>query len=325
MSFALVSIIIPVYNAEKYLSETIESAMNQTWKNIEIIIVDDGSTDDSLRIARDFENSFIKVYHQPNKGASSARNYGFKISKGDYIQYLDADDLLSNDKIENQLNTLKNFEDHISITKTVYFKKKININDSSVNREWFNNNHNEPVDFLKRLYANDDIISKSGGMVTLHSWLTPRTVLTKAGDWNEGLTVDDDGEYFCRVILASQGIRYSENGINFYRKYDTDKSLSSTISLNAYQSVLNALKIKHCHLIQRENSQIIDTIFAEHLWRLGVSAYPQYKSLSLEARTLAKRLGLKQHKYYGGPVSKFLSRIFSWKLVRIINYKRYGI
>ena len=70
----LVSILIPCYNAEKWLSETINSALDQTWKNIEIIIVDDGSTDSSLAIAKTFESKNIKVLSQENRGASAARN-----------------------------------------------------------------------------------------------------------------------------------------------------------------------------------------------------------------------------------------------------------
>ena len=97
-----VSILIPLYNSENYIEETIQSCLNQTYENIEIIIVDDGSTDKSLQIAKSFESGKLKVYSQPNSGACKARNLAFEKSIGDYIQYLDADDLLSENKIENQ-------------------------------------------------------------------------------------------------------------------------------------------------------------------------------------------------------------------------------
>src|SRR5580698_4662849 len=95
----LVSIIIPSYNSENHLAETIKSALSQTWVNKEIIIIDDGSTDSSVQIAKGFESN-VKVLVQKNKGASAARNAGLKEAKGDYIQFLDSDDLLSPDKIE---------------------------------------------------------------------------------------------------------------------------------------------------------------------------------------------------------------------------------
>ena len=99
----LISILIPAYNAEKWIGETIRSALSQTWPNKEIIIVESGSTDNTLRVARQFESPIVKVLSQPNEGASSARNTAFSVSQGEYIQWLDADDLLAPDKIARQM------------------------------------------------------------------------------------------------------------------------------------------------------------------------------------------------------------------------------
>src|SRR3954463_5077031 len=108
MDNPLVSIIIPVYNAEKYIAETINSAADQTWSNKEIIIIDDGSTDGSLAIAKRFANDQIKVFSQANKGASAARNRGLLEAKGKYVQFLDGDDLLMPNKIALQLEHISN-------------------------------------------------------------------------------------------------------------------------------------------------------------------------------------------------------------------------
>ena len=102
----LVSIIIPVYNAEKYLADSITSAVSQTWPNKEIIVVDDGSTDQSLKVAKGFESDVVSVFFCENKGASAARNFGLRLAKGGYIQFLDADDLLRHDNIEKQFHAL---------------------------------------------------------------------------------------------------------------------------------------------------------------------------------------------------------------------------
>ena len=99
----LISILIPAYNAEKWIAETLESALAQTWPNKEVIVVDDGSTDRTLLIARQFESPWVKVLSQPNQGASSARNVAFGLSQGDYIQWLDADDVLAPDKLAQQM------------------------------------------------------------------------------------------------------------------------------------------------------------------------------------------------------------------------------
>lgn len=91
-----ISTIVPVYNSEKYLSKCIESLINQTYKNIEIIIVDDGSTDNSLNIIKKYakNDSRIKYYHQENKGGNVALNFGLSKTTGDLIHFLDADDYI---------------------------------------------------------------------------------------------------------------------------------------------------------------------------------------------------------------------------------------
>ncbi len=99
----LVSICIPVHNAERWINNTILSALAQTWDNKEIIIVDDGSTDETLKIAKNFESKNLKVISQSNKGACAARNLSLSFAQGDYIQWLDADDILHPQKIESQL------------------------------------------------------------------------------------------------------------------------------------------------------------------------------------------------------------------------------
>ena len=103
----LVSILIPCYNAEKWVSDMLRSALGQTWSKIEVILVDDGSKDRSLEIARSFQRKNLKIIGQENQGASAARNCAYSEAQGDFIQYMDADDLLSPDKIESQMRLLQ--------------------------------------------------------------------------------------------------------------------------------------------------------------------------------------------------------------------------
>lgn len=90
----LVSVIIPVYNVGKYLDECIESILSQTISNFEIILVDDGSTDDSLNICNKYKNKNVIVIHQENSGVSAARNAGIKVAKSEFITFVDGDDWL---------------------------------------------------------------------------------------------------------------------------------------------------------------------------------------------------------------------------------------
>lgn len=102
-----ISIIIPVFNTEKYLAEAIESVLSQTLKPTEIIVVDDGSTDKSVEIARQFE-PLVRIISQANKGVGAARNVGIQETSGDFLAFLDADDFWTENKLEIQLSYLEN-------------------------------------------------------------------------------------------------------------------------------------------------------------------------------------------------------------------------
>lgn len=121
MENPLISIIIPVYNIEKYLNECIESVLNQTFDNYEIVLVDDGSTDKSGSICDNLSlrNPKIKTYHKRNGGLSSARNYGIKHSKGKYVIFLDSDDYWLNKDILS-LFVRKAEEDNLDVVRGEY-------------------------------------------------------------------------------------------------------------------------------------------------------------------------------------------------------------
>src|ERR1700722_18397770 len=103
----LVSILIPAYNGEAWISSTLRSAIAQTWERKEIIVVDDGSTDQTLTVARRFESELVTVISQKNQGAAATRNNAFALCKGDYIQWLDADDLMAPDKTSLQMEAVE--------------------------------------------------------------------------------------------------------------------------------------------------------------------------------------------------------------------------
>lgn len=106
MNTKKVSVIVPVYKAEKYISDTIQSLLAQTYENFEVIIVDDGSPDKSIEICRQFTDSRIKIVQQSNRGLAGARNTGIRQAQGDYLSFLDADDLWTPDKLEKHVKHL---------------------------------------------------------------------------------------------------------------------------------------------------------------------------------------------------------------------------
>ena len=124
----LISIVIPVYNVEKYLEKCIKSIINQTYKNLEIIIVDDGSPDNCPKMCDEFarKDKRIKVIHKENGGLSDARNAGINIAKGKYITFIDSDDYISNDYVEYMYNLIKIYNAQIATCEVeiVYLEKE---------------------------------------------------------------------------------------------------------------------------------------------------------------------------------------------------------
>ena len=102
----LISVMIPVYNCDRYLGEAIESVLSQTYRPLEIIIIDDGSTDGSAAVAKRFM-PHIHYYYQANAGIGSARNKGIELAQGSFFAFLDADDLWSKDKLAQQMAALE--------------------------------------------------------------------------------------------------------------------------------------------------------------------------------------------------------------------------
>ncbi len=117
----MISVIIPIYNSEKYLKKCIESIVKQTYKDLEIILVNDGSTDSCGKICDDYaeNDNRIKVIHQENRGLSAARNAGLKVASGEYITFVDSDDYIENDTYESVFTAIEQFGSDL-----VFFREK---------------------------------------------------------------------------------------------------------------------------------------------------------------------------------------------------------
>lgn len=149
-----VSVIIPVYNSQKFLAKSIESVLNQTYKNIEIIAVDDGSTDNSLQILKKFENK-ITVISQENKGLADALNTGIKNMTGNWARLLSSDDMLYSDAVEVLVREIQKFPE-----STIVYSNWDIINEHGKNLRTFsesNYNHLENFDFNVRLLDGQQI------------------------------------------------------------------------------------------------------------------------------------------------------------------------
>lgn len=319
---ALVSIIIPCYNAEKYIAETISSALAQTYQPIEIIVIDDGSSDKSLNVVRQFSSGHIFIYQQKNSGASIARNKGLEMAKGKYIQFLDADDIISPNKIEVQVNILESRANHISLCHTVHFKDGTNPLSYPIIHEWFKEGSENTTDFLIKLYGGPLIANDLGGMIQPNAWLTPKHLIDKAGLWNEMRSPDDDGEFFCRVLLHAEGIAYTLQGVNYYRKFENISTLSSQNNKQSFAAVLKSTELKAKHLISKTDDPNAKLAVSRLFWELASNAYPNYPSISKKAILAATNYSSHKPRYLY-TYTKFytlISKYFGWKTSAWISY-----
>ncbi|RXJ46039.1 glycosyltransferase family 2 protein [Gelidibacter gilvus] len=230
----LVSVIIPMYNSSEFIKETLNSVSDQTYKDIEIIVVDDNSTDGCFELVNKLNRPNLKLVKNPRKGACAARNYGFEISKGEYIQYLDADDLLSPNKIHDQMNLASKFG-----LNAIYFCEWIRfvgfIDEYATNHQFINKNYDQAY-----MWLNDSWSGK--GMAAVHSWLVPRQIIIMAGQWNEDLLINQDGEFFTRVLVNASSIKYATSAKVYYRSGNPDSiSQSQNTSWVKADSLLNSL------------------------------------------------------------------------------------
>jgi glycosyltransferase involved in cell wall biosynthesis len=111
MNNSLVSVIIPVFNAEKYLAEAIGSVLSQIYKNIEVICVNDKSTDNSLSILKSFSDKIILINNEDNCGTAESRNKGIRLARGEFLAFIDNDDIWENNKLQVQINQFRNNPD----------------------------------------------------------------------------------------------------------------------------------------------------------------------------------------------------------------------
>jgi glycosyltransferase involved in cell wall biosynthesis len=205
----LVSILIPAYNAEAWISDTLRCAIAQTWERKEIIVVDDGSKDRTLDIARGFESDQLKVFTQKNQGASATRNNAFALSKGEYVQWLDADDLMAPEKTASQMDAAERSGDKRTLISGAWahFMHRPYRAEFRPGPLWEDLTRAE---WLTRKMEHNTYMQTA-------TWLVSRELAEVAGKWDTRLLGDDDGEFFCRVLLASNGTRFVKESKVYYR------------------------------------------------------------------------------------------------------------
>lgn len=205
------SIIVPVYNVEKYLEICIESLLYQNLKNAEILLIDDGSTDNSGKICDSFSQKYdiVKTIHQKNKGLSGARNTGIKMAKGEYLMFVDSDDFISNDaKIENIINDIE--EEIIQYNFVYYF-------DASQKKYYNKNSFNLIID--SNIFKNLLIVQEKNNFscCVCDKFFKRDFIISNNLLFTEGI-VCEDMEWMLKVYSKVKSIKYIDKNIYMYRQ-----------------------------------------------------------------------------------------------------------
>ena len=200
----LVSVIIPVYNAERYIGATVQSVLDQTYEDFEILIVDDGSPDRSIEICRQFTDPRIKIIQQHNRGVAAARNHGIRAAQGEYIAFLDADDLWLSTKLEKHVNHLESSE---SVGISYSYSTLIDANGIPLSLYQLPPTQNiTPINFLLRdpIGSGSNLVAKSAVLAAIKFPAQIDGVISQSYfDEDRQLNPSEDTECWLRMAIKS--------------------------------------------------------------------------------------------------------------------------
>jgi glycosyltransferase involved in cell wall biosynthesis len=283
MTKPLVSILVPAYNAEEWIADSLKSAVAQTWPNTEVIVVDDGSKDRTLEVARRFASDRVKVISQKNAGAAAARNAAFAASSGDYIQWLDADDLLAPDKVEQQMRIAEQYPGKRTLLSSgwgrfLYRRSRANF---------------VPTLLWADLSQAEWLIRKMENNLHMQTatWLVTRELTEAAGPWNTKLLGDDDGEYFCRVLMQSDGVRFAPESKVFYRMAGPSSLSYIASSDKKKDAQLHSMRLHIGYLRSLEDTPRSRAACVQYLQNWLVNFHPERPDLVQQMQQLAVELG----------------------------------
>lgn len=279
----LVSILIPAHNSQQWIADTIESVLAQTWPRKEVIVVDDGSSDLTLQVAKQFASKTVHITTQTNQGASAARNTAFSICQGDYLQWLDADDLLEPDKVEKQMRILDNCPSRRTLlsgawARFMYRKRKARFVPTPL---WCDL---APVEWLLR---------KMGQSLQMQTdnWLVSRELSEAAGPWDVRLWRDNDGEYLCRVIRACDGIKFVPEAKSYYRFAGFNSISYIGRSSKKLESLFLSMKLHMGYLRSMEESERTRSACLNYIKEWLCEFYPYRLDIVRELEQITSELG----------------------------------
>jgi glycosyltransferase involved in cell wall biosynthesis len=310
MDNPIITIITTVYNKEKYLEQAILSVLNQSFKKYEWIIVNDGSIDNSENIILSFDDRRIQYFKTKNQGQSKASNFALKYSKGRYIKFFDADDIMNLTHLEEQLMKMGNNSNILVSCKwgrfyeqypdNVVFKPELVWRDLT-SLEWMK-----------------IALSQKSDMMPAWLWLIPSDVITKVGGWDEMLTLNNDFEFSMRLLSSVSEVKFCEKAQMFYRS--GIKSLSTMTNLKYQHSAFLSCQLGGNYLIHLEDTSLTRRLIANRYKQLLFRIYPHNIELSKQIEKKIILLGGSNIKMDGGKLFLVFRTFLGWKNAARVKY-----
>lgn len=306
---AKISIITPCYNSAAYINEAIKSVLKQTYTNFELILVNDGSTDKTEELILSFKDKRIRYFKQPNKGQCVASNFGLSAANGDYIKFFDADDLMNEVHLEEQLKRIDGRED---VLASCSWGRFYDGNPGSAKfipeTVW---KDLDSVSWIK------NALSQQYDMMGAWVWLIPKKVIERSGGWDERLSLNNDFEFSMRLLSNVKQVFFAEKAKLYYRSGIS--SLSQRPSVKAFSEAILATDLGCSYLLSREDSVFTRRLCADRYKEWLFRIYPSDKKLESLVEKKIESLGGSKRKMDGGVIFKILQALIGWKLAKKIK------
>lgn len=303
------SILIPCKNSSIYITETLSSCLEQGDSCVkEIIVVDDNSEDQSREVVLRFanQNQRVPVILVSNRGsgAARARNTALELARGDFVQWLDSDDILGLEKIRRAINVLKGSRDALAVCRWIRFTGEFQAGAFSAPTGWF---------LRKSTYQGTEWLT-SRRTTAIHAWLGARELFRQAGPWNSELLINQDGEYMARVLSRAKHVIYDRDSLVYYRSQVPGstsnqmrhKDASLLLSIQLIEDVIRGLEFPH-------NSR---DFLAHSFARVISASYPRSPLVSARALSGLRQYGLDRAIYRhlsSTALARRLQRQFGWR------------
>lgn len=283
-----------------------ESVLSQTYPHFEWIMVNDGSTDDTEIIVQSYTDTRIRYYKQDNKGQCAASNFGLSVANGDYIKFFDADDLMNEVHLEEQIKRIEGKGDVLASCAWGRF-----YDGNPMSAKFL------PETVWKDLDSTTWIkcaLSQRYDMMGAWVWLIPRKVIERTGGWDERLTLNNDFEFSMRLLCNVNAVYFSERAKLYYRSGTS--SLSQGFSVKSLYDAILSTDLGCSYLLAKENSISTRRLCADRYKQWLFNIYPADKELENIVEKKIKSLGGSKRKMDGGVIFKMLQLLIGWKLAK---------